>query len=113
MLEYTSNIVIYDSWADACHVKKEYNIMITDKKYEDLYHQFDAVILGVAHNEFKNKNIRVFLKDSMKGIVYDVKGVFCLLYTSLVSSRAMCSCSRQLTVFPALAACLFTSANSL
>ena len=46
-----------------------------DKKYEDLYHQFDAVILGVAHNEFKNKNIRAFLKDSMKGIVYDVKGV--------------------------------------
>lgn len=75
LLEYTSNIVIYDSWADACHVKKEYNIMITDKKYEDLYHQFDAVILGVAHNEFKNKNIRAFLKDSMKGIVYDVKGV--------------------------------------
>ena len=35
------------------------------------------------------------------------------LNPNLVSSRAMCSCSRQLTVFPALAACLFTSANSL
>ena len=62
LLEYTSNIVIYDSWADACHVKKEYNIMITDKKYEDLYHQFDAVILGVAHNEFKIKILEHFLK---------------------------------------------------
>ena len=35
------------------------------------------------------------------------------LNPNLVSSRAMCNCSRQLTVFPALAACLFTSANSL
>ena len=34
------------------------------------------------------------------------------LNPNLVSSRAMCNCSRQLTVFPALAACLSTSANS-
>lgn len=75
LLEYTPNIVIYDCCADACHVKDEYDIVITEENYEELHHQFDAVILGVAHDEFKNKNIRDLLKDSVKGIVYDVKGV--------------------------------------
>lgn len=72
--EYTNNITIYDPWADANHVKHEYNIDITDKNCNDLYGKFDAVILGVAHNEFKNINVREFLKDQKVGVVYDVKG---------------------------------------
>lgn len=75
LLEYTPNIVIYDCWADACHVKDEYDIVITEGNYEELRHRFDAVILGVAHDEFKDKDIRDLLKDPIKGVVYDVKGV--------------------------------------
>ena len=73
--EYTENITVYDPWADAVHVRHEYDIEISDKSYGDLEGQFDAVILGVAHNEFTDKNIRELLVDSGKGVVYDVKGV--------------------------------------
>lgn len=73
--EYTNNITIYDPWADASHVKHEYGIEISDKSYDELIGQFDAVILGVAHNEFKNKNLRELLKDNATGVLYDVKGI--------------------------------------
>lgn len=73
--EYTSNIVVYDPWADASHVKHEYGIEISRQSYDELIGLFDAVILGVAHDEFKNKNIRKLLKKSDKGVVYDVKGI--------------------------------------
>ena len=75
LAEYTNNITIYDPWADAEHVKHEYNIELSDKRYEELIGQFDAVILGVAHNEFKDKNIRELLKENNVGVVYDVKGI--------------------------------------
>ncbi len=73
--EYTDDITIYDPWADANHVRHEYGIKITNKVYDELIGQFDAIILGVAHNEFKDKNIRELLKDYQNGVVYDVKGV--------------------------------------
>ena len=73
--EYTSNITIYDPWADPSHVKHEYGIEISDKKYDELIGRFDAIILGVAHNEFKNKNLRKLLKNDEIGVLYDVKGI--------------------------------------
>ena len=75
LTEYTQNITVYDPWADATHVKHEYGIDITTLSSEELKGQYDAVILGVAHNEFKAIDIRSLLKDSKKGVVYDVKGV--------------------------------------
>ena len=73
--EYTNNITVYDPWADAGHVNHEYGIALSDSDYEGLKGQFDAVILGVAHNEFKEQNIRELLKDAKVGVVYDVKGI--------------------------------------
>lgn len=73
--EYTQNITVYDPWADSIHVKHEYDIEITNKSYDELRGQYDAVILGVAHNEFKDKNLRELLKDNAKGVLYDVKGI--------------------------------------
>ena len=73
--EYTNNIMVYDPWADASHVLHEYNIQISNQTADELKGQFDAVILGVAHNEFKNMNIREFLKNYEQGVVYDVKGI--------------------------------------
>lgn len=72
--EYTSNITVYDPWADAACVKHEYGIDVTSGDIKKLSGKFDAVILGVAHNEFKGIDVRALLK-SDKGIVYDVKGV--------------------------------------
>ena len=68
--EYTSNITVFDPWANADRVKKEYNInsansLSMDKKY-------DAIILAVSHKQFANTNWRNLLNNN--GIVYDVKG---------------------------------------
>lgn len=73
--EYSNNVIVYDPWANADSVKHEYDINLCDKSLENLYNSFDAVILAVAHNEFKNINIRDFLADEINGVVYDVKGV--------------------------------------
>lgn len=72
--EYTNNIVVYDPWADATHVKSEYDIELTNECIESLKGNFDAVVLGVAHKEFNQLNVREFLKKE-EGVVYDVKGI--------------------------------------
>ena len=68
--EYTSNIDVYDPWANADKVKTDYQIMIqnhmTNKKY-------DAIILAVAHKQFQDFNIENFKKD--KAVIYDVQGI--------------------------------------
>ena len=68
--EYTSNIDVYDPWANADKVKTDYQIMIqnhmTNKKY-------DAIILAVAHKQFQDFNFENFKKD--KAVIYDVKGI--------------------------------------
>lgn len=67
--EYTGNITVYDPWADAAHVRHEYGLEIVNTVPDD---KFDAVILAVAHNEFKGLDIRHLLNDD--NVVYDVKG---------------------------------------
>lgn len=69
--EYTSDITIYDPWANPEQVKSEYDIDIINQFTEDKY---DAIIHGVAHNEFQRINIREYLKNK-DCILYDVKGV--------------------------------------
>lgn len=73
--EYSKNIVVYDPWANKDRVKMAYGISLTDQSVDSLIGIFDTVILCVAHNEFKNINIRKFLKDEKNGVVYDVKGI--------------------------------------
>lgn len=70
--EYTSDITVYDPWADAAEVEKEYGIVITGDMPEQ--GAFDAVIMAVAHREFTGLNPRSFLRNT-NGVVYDVKGV--------------------------------------
>ncbi|KGN98567.1 UDP-N-acetyl-D-galactosamine dehydrogenase [Porphyromonas macacae] len=68
--EYTRNITVFDPWADKDSVKKEYNISITNEM--PINQRFDAIILAVAHKEFKEMNMNQ-LKER-KSVVYDVKG---------------------------------------
>lgn len=72
--EYTSNIEVCDPWASADKVQSEYGINLSDDNLENLKGKFDVVILCVAHNTFRNENIRSFLKEG-NGVVYDVKGI--------------------------------------
>lgn len=68
--EYTSNIVVYDCWANSQKVKKEYRIDVVNELPND---KFDAVVLCVAHKEFLNLDIKSLVKDN--GVIYDVKGI--------------------------------------
>ena len=68
--EFTDNITIYDPWADADLVRKEYDIEITNILPEN--ESFDAAILAVSHNEFSKLNLKSLMKEN--SVIYDVKG---------------------------------------
>ena len=73
LTEYTENITIFDPYADIHEVKEEYDLDVVNGDLTQYKGQYDTVILAVAHNEFKNIDLRSFLKDN--GVVYDVKGI--------------------------------------
>lgn len=72
--EYSNQITIYDPWANVEAVKREYGVEVTSGEMNKLEHGYDAVILAVAHKEFKTINVRDFLRIE-NGVVYDVKGI--------------------------------------
>lgn len=75
LLEYSGNITVSDPWANPEEVKRVYGIGIENADLGSLKGRFDAVILCVAHDEFRNRDVREFLNDPLKGVVYDVKSV--------------------------------------
>uniref|UniRef100_UPI004028D8A3 nucleotide sugar dehydrogenase n=1 Tax=Parabacteroides distasonis TaxID=823 RepID=UPI004028D8A3 len=71
LTEYTKNITVFDPWANAKSVKYEYNIdIINQLPVGELY---DAIILGVAHKQFMELDVKSILKQN--GVIYDVKGI--------------------------------------
>jgi UDP-N-acetyl-D-galactosamine dehydrogenase len=78
--EYTHNITVYDPWADSNRVEMEYGIKVTShlspltSNLSPLTsHLYDAVILAVAHDEFKSLDVKSLVKSN--GVIYDVKGI--------------------------------------
>lgn len=82
LTEFGVKVDTYDPWANPGEVKKEYGINLITKEQLDTNGNYDAVILAVAHNDFKDLDINTLKKD--KTIVYDVKGV---LPTDVVDER--------------------------
>lgn len=78
--EYTKNVTVYDPWANKESVKREYGVDIVSELPVD--EKFDAVILAVAHNQFKELDVKSLVVDN--GVVYDVKGA---LDRSVVDGR--------------------------
>ena len=68
--EYTSNITVFDPWADTEKVKKEYGIIVCESLPENK--KYDAIILAVSHKQFANIDWRKLL--ITHGVVYDAKG---------------------------------------
>jgi len=67
--EYKANVTVYDPWANPKVAKHEYGIDLLN----ELPHQkFDAVILAVAHDQFKEINFDAVVNGH--SVVYDVKG---------------------------------------
>lgn len=91
--DYGIKVTIYDPWAKPEEVKHEYGLTCyntlpchSGRSEESLSAaqlestsastsalKYDAVVLGVAHNEFLNLDLNLSLKE--KAVVYDVKGV--------------------------------------
>ena len=69
LLEYTNNITVFDPWADAAQVKHEYDLDIDTELPAGKY---EAVILAVAHENFRSIDVKSLLSEN--GVVYDVKG---------------------------------------
>ncbi|SRX54901.1 nucleotide sugar dehydrogenase [Aequorivita sp. CIP111184] len=70
LCDYGVKVTTYDPWANPVEVKHEYGIETTASLKQG---QFDAIVLGVAHNEFLKLDLEPFKKEM--AIVYDVKGV--------------------------------------
>ncbi len=80
LMEYHVNITLLDPWAVPSEVKHEYG-WDSVKEIGNL-NDFDAVILAVAHNEFKELDLNALCKTNK--VIYDVKGV---LSKSMVDGR--------------------------
>ncbi|WP_334013422.1 Vi polysaccharide biosynthesis UDP-N-acetylglucosamine C-6 dehydrogenase TviB [Alteromonas sp. S167] len=71
---YHVNLDIYDPWANAIELEKEYGLKLKDTIEEGKY---DAIIAAVAHSEFKafsDKKLRSFCKQN--SIIFDIKYMF-------------------------------------
>lgn len=72
LTEYTSNITVCDPHADADKVRSIYGISL-EKEIPSA--KYDAIVLAVAHDEFKSISVSSLKKDTCS-VVYDVKGVW-------------------------------------
>lgn len=66
--EYNLNLTIYDPWASPVIAMREYGIKIINELPSE---KFDAVVLGVAHDVFKELDVKSFGKEN--SVLYDVK----------------------------------------
>ena len=73
LLEYTSDITVFDKYACPKQLQNEYNIALKNDWDEVKQNHYDSVILAVAHKEFVGMDVRSLLNND--GVVYAVKGV--------------------------------------
>ena len=66
--EFGCNIDLYDPWADKEEVKNEYNIELNNEINKTNY---EAIVLAVSHDEFKDLDI----KPTDGTVVYDIKSI--------------------------------------
>ncbi|HIF9179498.1 TPA: Vi polysaccharide biosynthesis UDP-N-acetylglucosamine C-6 dehydrogenase TviB [Photobacterium damselae] len=71
--EYNMNVDIYDPWICPKEAQHEYNVdVLTDKPNK----QYDAVIVAVAHNQFKVMSIEEYQAlTKQNSVIYDLKYV--------------------------------------
>jgi UDP-N-acetyl-D-galactosamine dehydrogenase len=71
--EYNCDVEIYDPWVSAAEAGQEYGLKLLA---EPLFEQYDAIVLAVAHRQFKElgrKGIRALGK--REHVIYDLKYV--------------------------------------
>lgn len=70
LTDYNTNVTIYDPWANPAIAEREYGVTIHSQCPQGKY---DAIILAVAHDQFKTLNIDALKNDTT--VVYDVKAI--------------------------------------
>ena len=74
---YDINVSVFDPWAKADEVRHEYGLELLPALHQNTFGTngkgFSAVVLAVAHNEFRKMNVRSLVGEH--GIVYDVKNI--------------------------------------
>jgi UDP-N-acetyl-D-galactosamine dehydrogenase len=68
--EYGIQITIYDPWVNPAEVSHEYGLVTTNELPN---RTFDALVLGVAHQEFLSLDFKTL--QNQNAILYDVKGI--------------------------------------
>ena len=69
--EYNINVDITDPWCSSEQAEHEYNLTLTEKPKAG---QYDAIILAVAHNEFKVMGVEEIRKlGKSQHVLYDLK----------------------------------------
>lgn len=78
--EYHVNVCIHDPFANPKEVEHEYGVICQNG--EAKARKYDAIILAVAHREFKELDLKSFSKEN--SVVYDIK---CALAPEVVDAR--------------------------
>ncbi len=71
--DYQMNVAVYDPWASPQEVKDEYGLDLISN-IENANAKYDAVLAVVAHNEFKNLDLKKYTNDN--ALIYDVKAIY-------------------------------------
>lgn len=69
LVQFGLTVDIYDPWADAGEVEREYGLAILGEV--NRYTVYDAIIVAVAHSEFLNFNYQKIKRNN--GIIFDTK----------------------------------------
>jgi UDP-N-acetyl-D-glucosamine/UDP-N-acetyl-D-galactosamine dehydrogenase len=70
LVQYGTNVTVFDPWANPDEVLNEFNIELMRNIPQN---KFDVIVLTVAHNEFFKLDFLSRLNKN--GVIYDVKGV--------------------------------------
>ncbi len=82
---YGANVTICDPWANAEDVASEYKLKVANDLNAVQSQKYDAVVLAVAHDQFKEITADDFKKlCNESSVVYDIK---CVLPKDLVDAR--------------------------
>lgn len=68
--DFQTQVTVYDPWANPAEVKHEYGLDTLAELPQDSY---DAIVLGVSHQEFLSLDLEKLRKP--QSVLYDVKGV--------------------------------------
>ena len=71
LIQYGAEVDIYDPWANPHEVTHEYGL---ESLSELNGNHYEAIILAVAHNQFKELNLQDLVSND-HSVIYDVKGI--------------------------------------